>query len=82
MYLYLGERDAPRFLVCVRRSSHGERNVEHCPGEKNKQVTKQVLGIRDENARMKVMPPLAVLLLAHEDDMRWNPNDDGVIFNP
>ena len=29
----LGERDAPRFLICVRRSSYGERNVEVCPGE-------------------------------------------------
>ena len=29
----LGERDAPRFLICVRRSSYGEQNVEVCPGE-------------------------------------------------
>ena len=44
---------------------------------------KQVLGIRDENARMKVTPPLAVApLLAQEDedDMRyameqWNPRE-------
>ena len=37
---------------------------------------KQVLGIeiRDEKARMKVTPPLAVAPLAHDDDMRWNPN--------
>ena len=33
-------------------------------------------------ARMKVTPPLAVAPLAHGDDMRWNPNDDGIIFNP
>ena len=40
-------------------------------GEEEAGRMKQVLGIRDENARMKVMPPLAELLLAHEDDMRW-----------
>ena len=32
--------------------------------------------IKDEAARMKVTPPLAVAPLAHGDDMRWNPNDD------
>ena len=42
---------------------------------------KQVLGIKDEAARMKVTPPLAAAL-AHGDDMRWNPNDDGINFNP
>ena len=42
----------------------------------------QVLGIRDEKARVKVTPPLAVAPLAQEDDMRWNPNDDGIVFNP
>ena len=31
---------------------------------------KQVLGIKNENARMKVTPPLAVAPLAHGDDMR------------
>ena len=49
---------------------------------KSKQVMKQVLGIKDEAARMKVTPPLAVAPLAHGDDMRWNPNDDGINFNP
>ena len=49
---------------------------------KSKQAMKQVLGIRDEAARMTVTPPLAVAPLAHGDDMRWNPNDDGVYFNP
>ena len=49
---------------------------------KSKQAMKQVLGIRDEAARMKVTPPLAVAPLAHGNDMRWNPNDDGVNFNP
>ena len=43
---------------------------------------KQVLGIRDEKARMKVTPPLAVAPITQEDDMRWNPNDDGIVFNP
>ena len=43
---------------------------------------KQVLGIRDESARMKVTPPLAVAPLAQEDGMRGNPNDDGIVFNP
>ena len=37
---------------------------------------------KDEAARMKVTPPLAVAPLAHGDDMRWNPNDDGINFNP
>ena len=45
---------------------------------KSKQAMKQVLGIKDEAARMKVTPPLAVAPLAHGDDMRWNPNDDGI----
>ena len=45
---------------------------------KSKQAMKQmqVLGIRDEKARMKVTPPLAVAPIAQEDNMRWNPNDD------
>ena len=49
---------------------------------KSKQGVKQVLGIKKEAARMKVTPPLAVAPLAHGDDMRWNPNDNGIIFNP
>ena len=53
---------------------------------KSKQAMKQVsfislLGIRDEKARMKVTPPLAVAPVTQEDDMRWNPNDDGIVFN-
>ena len=36
---------------------------------KSKQAMKQVLGIKDEAARMKVTPPLAVAPLAHGDDM-------------
>ena len=47
---------------------------------KSKQAMKQVLGIKDEAARMKVTPPLAVAPLAHGNDMRWNPNDDGINF--
>ena len=42
---------------------------------KSKQAMKQVLGIRDENARMKVTLPLAVAPLAQEDNMRWNPRN-------
>ena len=49
---------------------------------KSKQAMKQVLGIKHETARMKVTPPLAVASLAHGDDMRWNPNDNGIDFNP
>ena len=71
--------DAPRFLICVRRSGDGERDVEVCPSEE--QAGDEV-GIKDEAARMKVTPPLAVAPLAHGDDMRWNPNDDGINFNP
>ena len=41
-----------------------------------------VLCIKDEAARLKVTPPMAVAPLAHGDDMRWNPNDDGINFNP
>ena len=40
---------------------------------KSKQTMKQALGIRDEKARIKVTPPLAVAPIAQEDDMRWNP---------
>ena len=47
---------------------------------KSKHAMKQVLGITNEAARMKVTPPLAVAPRVHGDDMRWNPNDDD--FNP
>ena len=51
-----------------------------CVQAKSKQAMKQVLGIRDKNARMEVMPPLAVAPLAQEDEnMRWNPNGDGIV---
>ena len=50
--------------------------------EKSKQAMKQVLGIKDEAARLRVTPPLAVAPLAHGEDMRWDPNDDGINFNP
>ena len=43
---------------------------------------KQVLGIKNDAARMKVTPPLAVAPLAQEDDMQWNPNDDGINMYP
>ena len=49
---------------------------------KSKQAMKQVLGIRDDKARMTVTPPLAMAPVTQEDDMRWNPNDDGIVFNP
>ena len=49
---------------------------------KSKQAMKQVLGIKNDAARMKVTPPLAVAPLAQEDDMRWNPNDDGISMYP
>ena len=49
---------------------------------KSKQAMKQVLGIRDEKARMKVTLPLAMAPVTQEDDMRWNPNDDGIVSNP
>ena len=48
---------------------------------KSKHAMKQVLGIKDEAARTKVTLPLAVVPLAHGDDIRWNPNDDGINFN-
>ena len=49
---------------------------------KSKHAMKQVLGIKNEAARMKVTPPLTVAPHVHGDDMRWNPNDDGINFNP
>ena len=48
----------------------------------SKQAMKQVLGIRDEKTRMKVTLPLALAPVTQEDDMRWNPNDDGIVSNP
>ena len=71
-------------LICVRWSGDGERDVEVCPSEEQAgdEAGTRVLGIRDEAARMKVTPPLAVAPLAHGDDMRWNPNDNGINFNP
>ena len=63
-------------------SGDGERDVEVCAQAKSKQAMKQVLGIKNEAARMKVTPPLAMASLAHGDDMRWNPNDNGIDFNP
>ena len=56
---------------------YGERTWKFVQA-KSKQAMKQVslslLGIRDEKARMKMMPPLAVAPITQEDDMRWNPN--------
>ena len=41
-----------------------------------------VLGIRDEKTRVKVTTPLAMAPVTQDDDMRWNPNDDGIVSNP
>ena len=49
---------------------------------KGKQAMKQVLGQNNETVRMKVTPALAMASLAHGDDVRWNPNDNGIDFNP
>ena len=35
-------------------------------------MMKQVLGIKNDAARMEVTPPLAVAPLAQEDDMRFH----------
>ena len=43
--------------------------------EKSKQAMKQVHGIKDEAARLRVTPPLAVAPLAHGEDMRWDPTE-------
>ena len=32
--------------------------------------------------KVKVTPPLAVAPPAQEDDMRWNPSDDGINMYP
>ena len=68
----------------MRRSSYSCRANETWKfvQAKSKQAMKQVLGIRDEKARMKVTPLMAVAPVTQEDDMRWNSNDDGIVFNP
>ena len=48
----LGERDAPRFLICVCRSSNGERNVEVCPG---KEQAGDEAGTRDQRRRIRLI---------------------------
>ena len=45
---------------------------------KSQQAMKQVPGIKNEAARMKVTPPLAVASLAHGDYM---PNDNCINFD-
>ena len=47
-------------------------SFKNAPIAKSKQAMKQVLGIKDEAARMKVTPPLAVASLAHGDRMSVN----------
>ena len=52
---------------------------------KSKQAMKvSLLGIRDEKTRMKVTPPQAVapITSTQDNDMRWNPTDDGIVSNP
>ena len=63
--------------MCVHRIGDGERNAEVCPGEEQA-GDEAGAWHRNETERMKVTPPLAVAPLAPEDDMRWNPNDDGI----
>ena len=62
----LGERDAPRFLICVRSMANETWKFVQA---KSKQAMKQVLGVRDEKTRMKVTLPLAVAPIAQQDDM-------------
>ena len=97
-FLYLGERDAPLILegccraaliVVFRRAAPLGVIIYAMANEtwkfiqsKNKNAMKQVLGIKNEAARMKVTPPLAVPPHVHGDDMRCNPNDNGINFNP
>ena len=49
-----------------------------------RQAMKQVHGIRNKTAHMKVTHRRWrwCHLLAHEGDMRWNSNEDGIDFNP
>ena len=76
----LGERDAPCFLICIERDApcflicmcgcgNGERDVE--VQAKSKQAMKQVLGIKNEAARMKVTPPLAVRHAVESERQRY-----------
>ena len=80
----LGERDAPRFLICVRRSGDGERDVEVCPSEEQAGdeagARYQRRGCAHEGDA--ATGGLAVAPHVHGDDMRWNPNDDGINFSP
>ena len=77
----LGERDTPHFLICVRWSGNGDRDVEVCSGEAQA-GDEAGTRIKDEAARLRMTLPLAVAPPAHREDMRWNPNDDGINFNP
>ena len=76
----LGERDAPRFHICVRRSSNGERNMEVCPGEE--QAGDEAAGTRDqrrEDAHEGDAAAGGGTHFTQEDDMRWKPNDDCIV---
>ena len=48
---------------------------------KSKQAMKQVLGIKRGCAH-EGDAVTGGGTLVHGDDMRWNPNDDGINFNP
>ena len=51
---------------------------------KSKQAIKQVslLGIRDEKARMAAGGGTHYAVGEDDIDMRWNPNDDGILLFP
>ena len=61
--------------------ANGERNMEVCPGEEQAGDEAGTRDQRREDAHVKVTPPLAVAPITQDDDMRWNPNDDGIVVN-
>ena len=73
----LMETAALRSTDVIRRG-HGLRRRLRCSEERNME---EPAGQPDAR-RGAVTPPLAVAPVTQEDDMRWNPNDDGIVFNP
>ena len=63
--------NAEQFTVCAK----GKINLRWRPQSRCRS------GRQPATTRMKVTPPLAVAPITQEDDMRWNPNDDGIVVN-
>ena len=64
--------------------ANGERNVEVCQGEEQ---ADDEAGTRDQRREDTHEGDVAagggtVTPITQEDDMRWNPNDNGIVSNP